>query len=365
MNLLKKTATAVLAVALVLSITGCHKKNEIAVKVDNIEFTSAYYMCALINADTEARSKVEENLKDDEKADTSKINYYSHKIEKTDYVKWVQKTALDNIKKIAAYKIKCKKEKLTLDEETKSNAEMYASYYWSNYGYSQIFETNGVSEATFKKYMSDTYYSNLYFDYLYGKGGKKEIAADKVKSTMLENFVIADILQANLSGKEESEIQTVKKQFDEYLNALQKGTKSFETVYHEYNGDEHQEEQTEQSDELKPLDSHATILGAENTTYQSDRYNTVKEMKVDEIKLVEDENNSSIAIIIKKDIEADPYYLENLDTSVRHLIAQDEFDGDIEKFIKTLKVEKIDYAIRQFKVKKIKYPEQQQQAQTA
>ncbi len=362
MNLLKKFATAVLAIALVLSITGCHKKNEIAVKVGDVKFTSAYYMCALINADTEARSKVDEQLKEDEKADTSNVDYYSQKIEKTDYVKWVQKTALNNLKKIAAYKIKCKDEKLTLDKETKSNAEMYASYYWSNYGYSQTFEPNGVGEETFKEYMTDTYYSNLYFEHIYGKGGKKEIAADKVKSTMLENFVIADVLEADFSGKEDSEKDDIKAKFNGYLDALKKGTKDFETVYHEYNGDEHQDEQSEQTDELKPLDSHATILGAKDTSYESDRYDTAKAMQINEIKLVEDEDNSGIAIIIKKNIALDPYYLENLDMSVRYLIAQDEYDEDIEKFIKTLKVEKTDYAINQFKVKKIKYPEQAQTA---
>ncbi|MCQ2440864.1 MAG: hypothetical protein MJ076_03065 [Clostridia bacterium] len=363
MNFVKKLATAVLAISLVVCVTGCHKKNEVAVKIGDVKFTSAYYMCALINADTEARSKVEENLKDDEKADTSNINYYSKKIDKKNYVDWVKDTAMESLKKIAAYKIKCKEAKIKLKEEDESNAKLYASYYWSNYGYSQIYEPNGVSEETFTNYMVDSYYSTRYFEHVYGKGGKKEIPADEVKSTMLENFVIADLIEVSFSEKEESEITTLKEQFNAYADALKNGTKDFETVYHEYNGEEgHTDEQQSEDGESKPLDSHATILGTEDTAYASDRYDTVKAMAVNEVKIVEDENNAGLALIVKKDIEADPYYLDNLDLSIRQLVKQDEFNKDIEKFIKTLKTEKSDYAINQFKVKKIKYPEQAQQA---
>lgn len=363
MNFVKKLATAVLAISLVVCVTGCHKKNEVAVKIGDVEFTSAYYMCALINADTEARSKVEENLKDDEKADTSNVNYYSKKIDKKNYVDWVKDTAMESLKKIAAYKIKCKEAKIKLKDEDESNAKLYASYYWSNYGYSQIYEPNGVSEETFKNYMVDSSYATRYFEHVYGKGGEKEISADEVKSTMLENFVIADLIEVSFSEKEESEIATLKDQFNAYAEALKKGTKDFETVYHEYNGEEeHTDEQQAEDGEPKPLDSHATILGTEDTSYASDRYETVKAMAVNEVKLVEDEDNAGLALIVKKDIGADPYYLDNLDLSIRQLVKQDEFDKDIEKFVKTLKIEKSDYAINQFKVKKIKYPEQAQQA---
>ena len=72
------------------------------------------------------------------------IDYYSKKVEDKDFVKWVEDTALENLKKIAAYKTLCEENKLEISEDDKKNAETYANYYWSNYGYSSYFEPNGV-----------------------------------------------------------------------------------------------------------------------------------------------------------------------------------------------------------------------------
>ena len=59
MNILKRLFALVLTLALIITcFTGCHKKGEIAVKIGDIEFTSGYYACALVFADTEARAKV-------------------------------------------------------------------------------------------------------------------------------------------------------------------------------------------------------------------------------------------------------------------------------------------------------------------
>ncbi len=44
--------------------------------------------------------------------------------------------------------------------------------------------------------MLDSYYSSVYFEHLYSKGGTKEIAADEVKTKLYDNFVIADMLRA-------------------------------------------------------------------------------------------------------------------------------------------------------------------------
>lgn len=48
-----KTAKKVLAILLaaILGVglfTGCHKKNEIAVKIGDYKYTSGYYACALV-----------------------------------------------------------------------------------------------------------------------------------------------------------------------------------------------------------------------------------------------------------------------------------------------------------------------------
>ena len=75
----KRIIAMALVLLMVLSFAGCHKKGEIAVTVGEVEFTSAYYMCALVNADSEAKSKVYEEL--DEEEQSAEIDFYSKKID--------------------------------------------------------------------------------------------------------------------------------------------------------------------------------------------------------------------------------------------------------------------------------------------
>ena len=64
MKNIKRIIAAALVSVMALGFTACHKKDETAVTVGKVNFTSAYYMCALINADSEAKSKVKESLSD-------------------------------------------------------------------------------------------------------------------------------------------------------------------------------------------------------------------------------------------------------------------------------------------------------------
>ncbi len=360
-----KNIKRLLAVALVLvmlfSFAGCHKKNEIAVTIGDVEFTSAYYMCALINADLEAKTLINESLEEDESS--TEVDYFSKKVEDKDYVEWVEEKAMTTLKQVAAYKILCEENKLEPNEDDIANAEMYADYYWSSYGYSAYFEPNGVSKATYTKYMTDSYFAETYFEFVYGKDGEKAIAADTIKTKMNENFIVADILDATYeSDATDADKTALKAKLEGYVTALKAGTKTFEQVYKEYNDIKDKEDTSTEttdteSEELKPQDEYASILGAEDTVYESEHYETVKAMAVGEVKLIELEDKTGYVLAIKKDINADPYYLENLDMTVRHLIADEEFEKTIADYLKTLKVDVNNYAIKPFKVKKIKEPE--------
>ena len=169
MKNIKRIFALALVLVMALTVTACHKKDEIAVKIGDVEFTSAYYMCALINANSEAKMRVQEELSESESKDD--VDYYSKKIDDKDFVTWVEDTAVDSLKEIAAYKTLCKDNDLEISGEDVANAEAYASYYWSSYGYSLYFEPNGVGQSTYTQYMKDSYYSNLYFEHLYGEGG--------------------------------------------------------------------------------------------------------------------------------------------------------------------------------------------------
>lgn len=357
MKIFKKLFAAVLVCIMALSVTACHPKNEVAVTINGIEFTSAYYMCALINANTEAQSKVYEKLTEEEQQ--KEIDYYSKKIDDKEFVTWVEDRAIEMLKEIAAYKTKCKDNKLQLDEETVSMAEYYASYYWSSYGYSAYFEPNGVGEQTYTNFMKDSYYSNLYFEHVYGKDGEKEIPAKDVKEKLYGNFIIADLLEVNFSEETADEKKAIKEKLDGYVKNYKDGKMTFEEIYNDYNDVKETDTEETESEEVKPLDKYASVIGAEGTGYEHDYYDKIKKLDTDEIKLFKLDEDAGYILAIKKEIKDDPYYLDNLDITVRHLIADEEFKADIAKYAKTLEADINNYAVKQFKVKKIKEPEYQ------
>lgn len=354
MKNIKRMFAAALVLIMALTAAACHQKDEVAVKIGDVEFSSAYYMCALINADSEAKSKVQEELSEDES--TEDVDYYSKKIDDKDFVTWVEDTAMDSLKEIAAYKILCKENNLEIPEEDLQNAENYASYYWSSYGYSAYFEPNGVGESTYTQYMKDSYYASVYFEHLYGKGGEKEIDAETVKTKMYDNFVIADILNVSFSSKTDDEITALKDQINGYAEDLKNGKKTFEEVYKDYNGATDETEDTAESDEPRPKDKYASILGAEDTVYASDQYETVKAMATGEVKVIELDDNAGLVLAVKQDITADSNYLDTLDMTVRHLIADEEYEKDIKDYAAKMDCEVNNYAVKQFKVKKIVEP---------
>lgn len=363
MKNLKRILAVSLILVIALSLSACmHPKDEIAVTIGDVEFTSAYYMCALITADSDAKNQLDEEKENS----TDKIDYYSKKIDGVKFVKWVEEAAMNSLKEIAAYKILCKENKVEIPEEDLTEAKAYANAYWTSYGYSAYFEPNGVSLSTYTDYFVDSYYAEVYFEHLYGEGGKKEISEDTVKTKMYGNFLIANILQANYTTGTDADKTNAetKKKFEGYLEDLKNGKKTFEEVYKEYNNikDEDTKEETtddakdEDSKELEPKDKYATILGAAETVYESDNYDAVKAMKVGEMKLIELEDKAGIVLAIKQDITADPYYFENLDMITRHLIKDDEYEEEIKEYAIELEADINDYAVKRFKVKNIKEP---------
>lgn len=359
MNTLKRIFAITLCLAMMLTcLAGCHKKGEIAVKIGDVEFTSGYYACALVFADSEARSMVETELS--EEGDLpDEIKYWNYEVEDTDYVEWVEETALNTLKELAAIKTLCKEAEVTLDEETTSLSDTNAEYLWDTYGYSALMESNGVSEATFKQYMLDTYLADEYFEHLYGKGGEKEIAADKLSAQLTENYVLVNKLEVDFSSLEETEIADKRNQFTAYEAALKDGSKTFEEIYLEYNeisAEDHKHDEAAEG-ELAPQDYHATVLGNEDTDYASDHFETAKAMALGEIKLITLEDDEGLVLLVKKDIAADPYYIDEFDTMLRQDIVGDDYTEELAEYGDELTCDINTYSTKQFKVKKIEYPE--------
>lgn len=361
MKNVKRIIAVILMAVMALSVTACHKKGEIAVTAKDIEFTSAYYMCALINADNEAKNQINENLSEEEAAE-SEIDYYSKKIDDKDYKTWVKDKALEYLKDIAAYKLLCEENEIALDDEMKSEAETIADYYWNSYGNSYYYEPNGVSYETYKRYTVDSVYSESYFNHLYGEGGKKEISAEDVKKEIYADYMIADLIEGTFTSDMTDDDKTaLKTKLEGYVTALNNGEKTFKEVYNEYNAIEAEEsEETHDHSEdeaAHPKDEYAEIIGAEGTNYEFLYFDDVKEMKNGEAKLIELDESAGYLLVVKGDIQSDDYYLDTLDSAARHSLKDEEFEAEITEYQKTFELDVNKYAINQFKVDKIIVPD--------
>lgn len=378
MKLIKNILSIALVLIMALSVTACHKKNEIAVTVNGFEYTSAYYMCALINAYSEGQNQVITALGDKATAD---LDYFKQSIAGKKFDKWVKDRAIDILEEIGTYQKLCKDAKIELDDKMMSEAQNMAYYMWAYYGYGQRYEPNGVSFNTYLQYTIDSYYAELYFKHIYGEGGKKEIASADVEAKLYKDFLIADLIDVTFNKETDKEKEELKAKLDGYVKDLQDGKKTFEQVYNDYNKVEEKEEEhdhdhgteadkdntteadkettetdKEEEKELEPLDKYAQVLGAKDTGYDHDQFDTISKMATDEVKLIAKDNKAGYILVVKKDIKADPYYRENFDSIVRHLLKDTEFDKDMAEQFKTAKAEINDFAVNQFKVKKIKEP---------
>ena len=385
------------ALALLATMTACHKKDEVAFKYGDVTFTSAYYMCALMEADSEGRTKVDEQLEESESSEesttedssaeettedsaeettedsteesteettSSETDYFAQKIDDKDYSTWVKDEAIEILKERAYYISKCKEAELELDESTASYIEQYASYYWSSYGYSTYYEPNGVGEATYTQYMKDSYYEELYFEHLYvDDDAEQKVSDEDIKNTAGENYVLANTLSGSLTDSDgneldESSAAALKSTLESYVTALNDGSKTFEDVYHEYNGTDASEDSTSTTNDddetITAVNQHATVMGDEESNYSDDNYETVKALKVGEYKLVT--SDSEYTIVGRVELLEDQYYLDQIETSVIHDIKDEEFDIGVQTALKDLDYEVVAYAVNRFKVKKIEYP---------
>ncbi len=359
MNMLKRIFALTLCLVLAMGcLTGCHEKGEIAVTIGDVEFTSGYYACALVFSDSEARVKVEEELSK-KGALPKEIDYWEQKVENKDYEQWVRDDALETLKNIAAVKTLSDKDKYTLDAETKSVSESESEYLWETYGYSALLEPNGVSEQTFKEYMLDSYLMDKYFEFVYGKGGAKEIAADKLSKQLVDNYVLVNKIEVSFSGLKDEVKKDKKEQLANFEKALKDGTKTFEDVYLEYNEikkEDHKHEEPKEG-EKAPKDLHASVLGNEETSYASDHFETAKKMAVGEVKIITLEEDAGLVLLVRKDIAADPYYIEDFDLMLRDELEGENYSDEIEKYGKSLECTVNDFSVDQFDVEDIVYPE--------
>lgn len=369
MKTLKRALALILTLVLVFSFAGCHKQGEIAVTFGDIEFTSAMYSMALLNADNEARSLVDEALaaEKEESQDSSStttpeaVDYLSQQVEGVSFTEWVETTALEELSKMAAYRILCKENEIELKEDVIAQMDSYVDYYYSYY--EPMLTANGIGKNTYKEMELGYAYSDAYFEFLYGEGGSKEVPEADMKKVYDESYRTVFMLYADLSQfKTDDEKKAEKARLDGFKARLDKG-ESIVDIYNEFNKLEGDNAAKEEKDVMSIL-ADAQV----DSNYGFEDFDAIKGLKAGESVAVDEaahdhEHSTSYYYIIKVidtegvivDEEEKTTYFDSVKDSIRWNLKQEEYEADIEAYAVTLTPKVNKRAIKPFKVEKISY----------
>ncbi len=397
MKNIKKATALLIAVFMVLCLSACHPKGEVAVSSGDIKITSAMYSYYLVMADMEAQNYVEENF------DTSVegFDYYKQEIEGKSYEDYVKDLALEHCVKAIAYQKLCAENELELSTDDIANAEYNAQYNWYYYGYNYGYQygygdflpLNGVSYETYAEAMKVNYYGDTYFKHIYDEGGEKEISKEDIQKALDENYIAVYALTESYT--DDATLKTAKEKLTKYVDRLNAG-EEFKKIYDEHNktedttssevssttssaassdtssnasssevtsstsSDTTSSETSSSAEDTTPKakDELIQIIGSNETEsgYQFAKYDEVKAMAEDEIKLIEDSDSKVVYLIVKKDINEDSYYKEHqLASDLLYLLKGDEFTETVEDYMAGIEYDVSSFAIGQFKVKNINY----------
>ena len=357
MKIFKKIVSAVMVGCMLLSLCACHGKDEVALTIEGMDIASALYLNALVDADADAKQTVDEQLA--EKSDSEKteeVDYYTQQINGVNFVDYVKEKTIERCKEYVLFQKLVDEGTIKLTDEQKQEAQYSASTYWNSYGYAYLYGANGVSYETYEKAFVYSYYSNEYFEYLYGKGGEKEVPEKTLKDFFLENYTLVYALSASYEEKAtDDQKAALKTKLEGYEKRLKNG-EDFEKIYMEHNGlkeEDHKHEETEDG----PKDQHATVLADKNSksSYAHTDFDELYEMKVGETIIIENEEKTGLTLYVRLDINSDTYYFEQLKSEVLYLLKNEEYQDFVTEKTKNYAVDKNNFAINRFDVEDIDY----------
>lgn len=356
MKIMKKLAAVLAAGVVCVSLAGCHKANEIGLKIGNTEFTSAQYSYALLMADSQVRSKVDKakaadtssGSSDSSAASTSsETDYLSETVEGVSYTEWVETKALEMLRTYAKVADDCREKNITLTQEQKTQAKSYADYYYSHY--EANLTANGIGKETYRTMTEYGYLQDVYFDTLYGKGGEREIPESDVQAAFREHYRVAYILQQDTSSLAEGEAATYLEKLNEYKNRLEAGESAAVISAENEN-----KEASEVGEEISVL----SVLADPDfdSNYACEFWDQVKDLSAGTVTILDDSEKGGYIRLVKiYDSSADEKYLEQTDTAIRYALKHEDFENDLAQQAAQLEVTKFKSALKPFTVKKIKY----------
>ena len=254
---------------------------------------------------------------------------------------------------------------LTLSDDDQSMIDQYVDYYWNNYGYSTLYEANGVSQTTYKEYFSYSYKSKACFMSVYGTSGTDPVPEDEVKNAISANFAAVNTLKLSYSYSDDDgntvnysdeEIAAIKEKAQTYAQRIRNG-ETFGTIYLEENP----------STDTSSIDTgdesaYATIFVSEaaqaytsSNYYSYDHWDEASALGVGEVTVIDDDDQS-LVLYKYQNVLDNENYITSFTEPALYILKQSAFEEKIKADSAALEVKVNNYAVDQFKPAKIEYP---------
>ena len=417
MKIFKKAVALLLCVAFIFTLAACHGKDEVAISSGDYKITSAMYSYYLVIADGEAKKKVDESADTKAEGfsyykqtiDGKKFEDYVKDLalEKCLYHITLQKLAdetgvkLDDeatkgYKSTAEYYWNYGYSTVMLEngvafstyEKIMLNDALYALLFEDKYGEKG---KEAISDKDIAAALSDNYAGVYMLSIDYSDDEKADTA--KLKEELKkyqerldkgEDFakVKADF-DAAQKAKEEAEknnsSSTGSSSKTDSTSSTGSSSKTDSTSSAESSSKTDSTSSTESSskndsssdkssstttsseekeEEPKPEDANISVLTSYEDTYSGaatyfEKFANVKKLEQGKTEIIDDGENKVMYLVMKKDVTKDKYYLDELTDEIRYLLKGDTFDKFLEDYSSKLEYTVNDFAIGQFKVKKI------------
>ena len=206
MNKFKKIFAVLLAALMVVTAAGCSKSPAWSYKTDNASYAEGVYIYSLFSAYNEAYTILQENLGDDFDSTASILDITSTFDETGEQYlceDWINEQADIITKNLAALDNKVAEYGITLDKTQVESARELAREDWYLGPYYEYYVASGYEAVSYESILApygisfDSFFTSSYlasvkqsaiFDYLYSKGGEKEVSDAELKEYFTENY---------------------------------------------------------------------------------------------------------------------------------------------------------------------------------
>lgn len=220
---LKKIAATAVAAATAAVCVGCNRAMAYPLTIDGVPVKAGIYIYYSYAAYSEAISTIQEQNEDLDTTDNDLVK--EQIIDGVDTLTWIQNKTMEYCKEYVAVQKDFEEKGLSLTKEETDDVEQYVSSAWETNG--EIFERNGISEASVKDVLASTYKSSELFLYYYGVDGEKGVTEDELKDYYIDNdarvrYIQFDLKDGNGDLLKEDGKKEMKEMVETYLDALEK-----------------------------------------------------------------------------------------------------------------------------------------------